>query len=443
MNKTMLGIMTVFLLFVAAGFASATLSVSGSTTIALGGPSQERDQSVTGSITITNTGASPDVGIIASSNAASKYNITFSNVPGSLGPGASATINVQGYVPMDQDAGTATLGSYTISAGAGNAVSGPITLQARNNLQVRTAEAIVTHADNTEDNYNIKNGGDNIDVKPGDNVRVEIKVRNDGPKDVDFDDVSASIDSRGDSSISEDDSFSNLRQADSDTLIMEFTIPDDAESDDTATITIEGTDQNGAKHTIIWNADINLDRPSHEIDITDLSISPESVSCTAASKTTASVTIKNAGLRDESQVTLEVKARDLNYFKRLISIQLDQDRKTTKTFDIPLGQIPAGEYLIEATTYYSNSQQSDNKAVSLSVKACPTTPTVKNTTKQDSGSGSDVSGLPQTPFTSPPYVGTTAKTSGISNDVVYLAVLVLAGILMITGIIVLIVKFLV
>jgi len=82
----------------------------------LGSSNAERDSNVSATFTITNDGTSILFGFIVSSSAATKYHVTFENVPQSLGPGSSATITIKGLIPKDFDAGKRNIGSITVAA---------------------------------------------------------------------------------------------------------------------------------------------------------------------------------------------------------------------------------------------------------------------------------------------------------------------------------------
>ena len=448
MNKTIFVlILSIAMLLSASQFASATLAFVGDGTLNFGDSTAARGLSVSQSITITNTGVTPEVGITASNTVASKYILTFTGIPASLGPGASAVITASAFIPWDKAAANEKIGTYSLTATGGSGVTADVNMQAKDVIKISSARAYVTSANGDENDYSVTDTSTkDVKVKPGDSVRVEMTIRNDEPSTRRFDSLDVEVNSDGDADISESDSISSLRGGEHNDVSMSFTIPTDAIDDDTATVTVTAVDDKGATFIKTWDINFNIDRPSHMIDITDISLSPDSITCInagpSATHVSATVSFQNTGSHDESDVTLELRARDFGYFKRLLNIQLDQDRKTTRTFDIPLnGDIKSGEYLFDVTSYYSTSTVSDTSAQSLTYKVCPSSTPIVQQNKTTTPPPATTT--PSNPFISTPYLGEQGKQNSVVNpETMYVVILGLVALLLIIVIIVLVVKFL-
>jgi len=101
-----------FLLLIALIPAAAALQVSAPT---LGGNDAQKDTDVSATFTITNNDDVVVTDIAVTSNANARYQITFENVPSSLGPGASQTVTVRGYIPSDFS-GRQKIGRISVTA---------------------------------------------------------------------------------------------------------------------------------------------------------------------------------------------------------------------------------------------------------------------------------------------------------------------------------------
>ena len=466
MNKNLFVLIVSIILLVVTASAASALSFVGDGTLNFGSTTQQRGRVVTTTITIQNTNPTTDnnINIVKNGIDTTKYSLNFTNVPTSLTPNSTATITASIIVPPDQPAQTMTLGSYNIVSGS-QSINAPVTMTAQNNLRISDA---VAYVGTSQDSYTIRPGhADTVDVKPGDDVRVEVDVKNIGQSTgssssyyydgnynyytADFDSADITVDSNGDASISQDDSASGIDQGKTHTFTFDFKIPDDAQSDDVATFSVTATDVNGVTFTQEWNVDFNIQRDEHNIEITSIDLSPDSITCTgniqSASKITATVNLKNSGSSDEGQVTLELKAHDFSgYFKRVIQIPLDVNRQTSRSFDIPVpSSTPTGEYLIEATTYYQDNVLSNTNAQSVSVTTCPpvTQNPIQNKTTITPPPVATPS-TPQIPFVSTPYLGNEKTNMGsvLNTDTMYVIILGLVALLLIVAIIVLIVKFL-
>jgi len=437
-------------------------------TIALGSQSQERSnpqedvlERVSTTFVIENTGSLTINDVNLTHNVNTDYNVSFENIPTTLTSGQTHTVTIRATVPISHDAITSNfltdINIGTISL-TGNTTNGTVqdtaslTMEAENNLIVEDVDVVVDNGASED-----VDDGDRIDdIKPGDEIEVQVEIENTFPDtdkfDFDIEDIELriEIDDR-DFDVDEDEDLSDLRAEDSTTEEISFDVDEDAdEATYNMIITVDGEDENGARHGEKITIDLKVERNNHEIIVRDFSLSPSTVTCNRRS--TLRVRLLNAGKDDEDEVALSVDSNDLNIHEKIRNIKLDEDDDISKSFEVNVpSSKKSGDYIIEIKSYYNNNVATDHEIVTLRVNTCTadatyTTTTVPTTTIEiptpPTGgtddtvvvvSGGDDSGIPTQPTGTVPDVGPTSqrrdsfRDSGLYLGLLIILILIIIG----------------
>jgi hypothetical protein len=364
----------------------ASLSVP--TTAYIGGTAgQDRNQTLTSSFVIKNTGDQRINSIEISTNAASKYQVNFSldnsnfysAVSGfSLNTGEERPIYYKGYIPADMGSGDTDIGDIFVRS---NEINSTISSFLINTESMLTFYDINVDVDGNSDN-SISVSGDNIDKEaaPGSVVKIEVKLENEYSRDseIDLEDVKITawiegIDD-GDDLEEETDNFKIKYDSKSDFHTLTFNIPyavDEGSYD--IIIEAEGTDEEyGSEHKISTTLTLDIEKKSHFIKIMKAKLGSTDVLCN--DYTTLDVELQNLGSDDEDEVILTVKNPDLGLMYTSGDLELVEDvdedeNEFSKIFTVDLRnkQVKAGQYPIEIDVFYSGDIISDTKTVYLTV----------------------------------------------------------------------------
>ena len=225
------------------------------------------------------------------------------------------------------------------------------------------------------------NSNIDIDVLPGSNVTFTVRVANtftgEKPK-INGVFVRATIEDIDDGADLEDESLDfDLEPGDDYRYDVKFQIPLDVEANTYNTIVeAEGEDTNGTSYETKVNLKLEVKKQSHDIRITRVLLSPDSVDCDRKAKLTAEIT--NVGSNPENQIALEFKSGALgvnSYDKDIFLESSDEASEEEKTFAKALNiEVPAflnaGTYPILINLYWKNFVLFDQKSVDLVVKDC-------------------------------------------------------------------------
>lgn len=448
MNKAV--IITMFVLAIAlfAVTASAQLTVSD---VQFGDETQERNQNVTRSITITN----PTAGAVAFTalnfngmNGAdvSQYKFVITSVTGtgvsvtngvlngSLAAGTSATVTIQALVPKNFNAVDSNLvaKSFDIAtmsmangATALTLTGGKISMQAKNKLVVQDMTIVVNgESQSVSNNEKVDN------IKPGDKIELEVISKNQysdrSDVDIAMNDVLVNIKSNNLDQLDVDDEqdIGTLSAKGEDSAKFAFTV-EDSTDDSTYTVSIKatGTDDNGAKHGEVKTIRIKVARETHEIAFKKLQVLPGTIECDASRTEVVDVTANNIGQRNEDNVVVEASAPQLKFSQKITGLKLNKGKSKTVQFPIEVpDKAKAGTYRVDLTTYYENNIKSNTKSVSFDVASCEVE---KDTTVTPPATQPPVVTPPvtTTPAVTPPKAKVTAQS--FTDSVLY--VYVLAG----------------
>ncbi len=399
---------------VPAGMSVGSIQL-GSSTEERSNPRSDREidtnRLVTGTFTITNTGTEPITGLNVTSVPAgggfssSAINISFiSVVPTAINTTQSSTVTFQGRIPEDLDSvnsnlveapvkvATFTVTGTTVTSGT---ISTPadVFFRARNKLKIKDVRVTVDG-----NSKNVNNGDSVKKVKPGSEVTVQVEIENRFNKDdnVDLQDVEVRIEN-DDLDVDDDDATGDIGPKKTKTAVFKFTIDKDTDEDDyQMDIVAESEDENGARHAAKLNFDIEVVREEHEITISNIDLTPASITCEDQFEVV--VNIRNTGQNDEEDIFIRFASPEVQFGSVAGPFVLDEDDAKTYRATVKLpANTTAGTKRISVETYYDGDVKSDSDVGLLRVGPCQ--------------SGSQTTTPPSTPAAQPPVVVQQPPTS--------------------------------
>ncbi len=372
------------------------------TSLSLGSKSQDRSNpkaddekdfnvNVSGIVTITNTGGETIKNLkFDRVTGLSKYSSSFANVNSNsvslaateLAPGASTTATVILRVPENLDAinsngdhvafdvAQLTFSGTKSDGVALSPVTSSVSMMAENNLKFNLGKLLFdSKSEKIDDGDTVK------DIKPGMVIELELELESKlkDKDDLDIEDIVVTVESTGDTDdldVDEEDEIDAIGPEETATSTISFDVEDDAlKGKESMVISLEGVDENGAKHGETWELTLDITREDHEIGIKSATLIPSSLSCEASAE--LSVSIRNTGRRDEDKVYLRVYSTELNFNSNVEIGSLDSNDEETRTFTLPVAvDAASGTYRVNIETYYNVGTKSDTDAKVLAKQAC-------------------------------------------------------------------------
>lgn len=396
--RKILSLAMVFCVFaILAVGASAQLTVSD---ITLGGSGQNRGETVSGNLIVTNTGTAPlTITSITytpegkfSDVVKTKHNATFSAISNSpVAAGVQATISsITAVVPLNLDAIDTSftetgfkVGTITITATDGTTpvtVTKNLVMQAKNELEFKRGKVKVQSEGTTETDKSFKDGSTVKDLRPGDKITLEVEIDNNFPtsrdREVDFDDISARITiDNSDFDVEDDEDSFGLAAGDTETARFNMRLEDDARDKKTPVdIVIEGVDENGARHGVKAKISIDVTRDAHDLIIRRVDMSPSRVTCGASRIVQTSVNLLNRGRLDEDEGAVEVRIPELSLSDKKTGINVNKDDTATAVVQLTVPEnTKAGTYNVDVISMYDTSVKNNVRTATLTVDECKKT----------------------------------------------------------------------
>ncbi len=396
-------ILLALLAVLSATAVSAQLTVSD---VTFGDASQERNENVSRTITVTNPGitaVSFDTVTFTgvSSGVVTQYNFLITAVtPGTgvtstlavangvlsgsatLDQNEAVTFNVQAFVPkghsaVDSNFAETPLQIATVSALSGtNSVTttaGKVSMQAKNKLEVDDMTLVVNgESQSVSNNERVDN------LKPGDVLELEVVVKNQfsdrSDVDTEIEDVLIEVLSSDldELDIDEEEDVGTLSAKSDDSATFRFDVEDDTDdSTYTLTIKVSGVDENGAKHGEVQTIRLKVERETHDLAFKRIDVVPSTVECDGSRLVTVDATVTNIGKRDEDKMVVQADVPQLKFSKKITDLKLNDGRSKTVQFPIEVPEdASAGTYRVELTTFFENTIKSQSKSVSFVVDKC-------------------------------------------------------------------------
>ena len=139
-------------------------------------------------------------------------------------------------------------------------------------------------------------------------------------------------------------------------------------------IEVEGEDDNNNVHTAQMEVELEIDRESRDVVITQASISPSKIKCSGSATVYAVIT--NLGRRAEEDVSFQIANEELgmNYMQtgiELSEIPSDDDNHFSKSQTItPSTNAKDGAYPIELKVYIIEGAAWETKKLDLAIEGC-------------------------------------------------------------------------
>jgi uncharacterized membrane protein len=416
--------------------------------IKVGSPTTDRNTSQSVSFVIENVGDFSEIVDISLANVNSRYNAQVSIPQTTLAAGSSQTITLTLSIPNSQDSGIVNIGQVVLTF-SGTTATETISVETESQLSIDDVD--VTVGGNTDSNLQDGNRIDD-EAKPEDRVKFDIQIKNlfSDNDDIQIENIEVEI------TIQDIDDGDDLEKTSSDfdlnadkkkTVSIDFEVPLEVESGNYDVIIIaDGRDENGARHTDRMQLELEVDRENDDVRITKADLSSSTIKC--GQSTSLRFEIRNLGDSTQDDAAVVISNTDLGLNQRFDDIELDdnptdRDSRFSRSVDIvvPSSASP-GSYPIDVIAFIDRNTRIDREVVTLNVQSCEeqveqtTTDTnqpdrvLVNVTGQQASLGvpAAIAGSIEVPLTQSP---------------VFLALLVLANLVVLGGIIFLVFKYLV
>ncbi len=280
-------------------------------------------------------------------------------------------------VDSDGDPVAIKIADAVLTLSDNSSLTVPLYMQRENKLEIDKIYAEI-NGNSDSDSSNPAN----FDVERTDSVIIKVKIKNDydeNDDDVDIEDITIYGDLDGDLAEDEDDvedideDASDLDSEDYDTVeLMTFKVNEEADGDYTGTIYVIGEDEHGAKHGEKWNITFDVDVETHDLRITEATLSPAQISCDRTVR--LYVDGINLGKRDEDDVRITVTNSDLNIEDQELIGDVendadDNDFSATFNFDIN-DSIESGTYPIYIKLYRDFDELEYSISTNLEITEC-------------------------------------------------------------------------
>ena len=371
------------------------------------------------SLVVSNTGNTSETVSLSLSGVTTGYTLGLSNSSLTLGNGSTETITLKANVPIDvdsYDSATDTLNNIgKLKVGS---TEYQIATKVKSMLEL---DEIKVYVDGKKEDT-LDNTGDKIsDVRPGSKIELKFDVENkfdDDYKNGDIQNIEVNVkfkdsddDDDFDADIDEDADEFDLDAGEKDnTISIKFDVPGKAdEKTYDLIVSVEGKDDNGAKHYITWDVELEIDRKKDDVQLESASLTNSNFKCVRSSTLRTKLTNYGSNSHKDAALSIYSKGLGLNY--NFQNIYLDEDptetdNSYTKVIPFNIGDTQkAGSYYIEIRGYIDNTKQVAYKSFTVKVEDCKTTSTTKN-------KSSDVIVVSGTPNSG---TGTTTTTTGTAG----------------------------
>jgi hypothetical protein len=394
-------IVALILALLCASIVNAATTVTSPT---IGGDNQVRGLNAQTTFTVQDATFVGTKTVTVSVTSNSGYNLLFDDNSTSkdiqIVNGTAVSVIIKGLVPLNHDAVNSNLAETAFQVGtlSADGATAEVKMQAENNLKLDKIKVIIDGKSKTVDD------GDEIeDINVGDDLSIEITAENTGDEDENDNDmrdveITALVDD-SDFDVDEEEEI-DVDAGDSETVTFDgLSVSDDVE-DDTfeLEVTVDGTDDNGARHGEKASIDLTVERNSHDIAVRTASLTSGTISCENPS-TSVSAYLVNIGTKDEENVAVRVENAALGVNTYVSGISLDESDSMSKTLSISPKTDKPGTYTLDVIGYWNGGTESSRKQVTLTVAACPT-----STTPSGSGSTGTTVVVTPTPVTPTPVV---------------------------------------
>jgi len=330
------------------------------------------------SFSVTNNGTTSLTGVTVSLSTTelTNFNVSFSPSSFDLANGSSQAVTVTGNIPEDVNTRLSPFSGTISVTGGTDSETINLDVTAKSQLELDDFKVEVDG-----DSDSIDNGDSIKDVLPGSKVEFKGDIENifTDDEDISIEDVEIEIIIEGiddDDELEETEDVGDIDADDQEGFSIEFEIPKDVDDGDyDVVITVDGEDENGAKHAVEWELTLKLEKDKHDVWITKASVSPSKVSCSRNIR--IETELKNQGTSDEDEVVLNIEssALDIDFEDRSIPEleegAYDDDTEYSKSYSFSIADsVKAGTYGITLKAYYDTDTLSDTETIDVTVEKC-------------------------------------------------------------------------
>ncbi len=384
-----------FIVIVSASFVTAAASMSIPSDKDFG--SLNRNQTITRSFSINNTGNVTLTGITPLTTASSAYNLKFNETNFTLAVGQIKTIGYNLTIPADSSTGNITIGtiylhsdqynssSFTLSAnivGGLNIVDLDVTLHQYYEIAQYLTTANTKTLGDVKDGEKIDFNDDDYKIGPGSMLEFDFRIENlfNDDDDPTIEDVSVLVNIKeiddGEDLDEQSEDF-DLDPEETEDFKVNIDIPLEVKTGTyDVEVEVSGDDEDGATHSVKWALEIEIEKEAHDIYLQYASLSEKAVSC--GKNTNLKISVLNLGYREEDEVRITAKNPELNLdFERsnilLSEDPYDDDSEYSTTIPIVVpSSIKPGSYPIEISVFIKDAVPMVSKTVYLTVDECST-----------------------------------------------------------------------
>lgn len=297
--------------------------------------------------------------------------VTFENVPSSIQPGQSATINVNLAIERGMD-----LGSYgdAVNVTSGTGVN---LVQDSFKLDIRVQPEVCDKGPIGKVRLQVSDPDSGDEFKPGERIKLDINVDNDYTNDLDVvvEAFLYNLDDENELSRAED--TKNVDEGDSVDFDLELTMPldDDNKESDTYVVFVKAyEDGDEDKHCAEDSVEINLNREKDDVVVTKFVATPTTLSC--GDSVLLESEILNVGTKDQDNVYIEFKQPDLKLSTKSQYFDLQQagsdedSRANYRTTLVIPSDAAEKSYDFEGIVYFKNGAERASKFATVAVSQC-------------------------------------------------------------------------
>ncbi len=387
--KTKLTLIIVMLLLATTAFADITVTDTNALTFDINYDSlNDKEETIVVEKTLSFKSTSAQT-VSFEKTVTSGYTLEFVNPPTSIGTNDTA-VTVKLTAPVKEDAGeNKKVATISIKDSKGTPTTFDVNTNVKNMLEI---DRIYVFMDGT-DEPDVDTDGDRIKgVRPGNNIELQFKLENLFDEDFRKGDIEGTIqviidDNDFGDEVDEEESFDVNAGEDStpEDITIEFEVPEDADRGTyLLELNIEAEDENGAKHDYSWELDFEVEREKYDIAISKAEVAPT----TCETSATLNVDLHNVGREKIKYGSVKVSSSQLKYSQKedytLSSGSSSKNTHVSKTFLIPVKDVPKGTYKADIEVFYKLDVLNNKKTVDVVVNGCETTketPKVEQNTK--------------------------------------------------------------